>query len=350
MDYTLNDVLKSLTQCFGPCGNEYAVREMIAAYGKIYADEVIYDKMGSLVLVKKGMHHQKKIMIVSHMDEVGFAVNKIENDGFLRISPVGNVSYLASVFQRVCFADGTEGVLSMNGSNSVGLHKEFKDEDMTFENAYVDIYAGTKENALRKVQIGDYCTLEGEYQEVLQDRVISKALDNRSGCCAALMILQEIANKKPYYDTYFAFTVLGKANKLGAKTISDVIQPDFVITIETAVAGDYLEAKTSSEIKLGEGPVIKCMDATTHVMPKVVKMMRNIAEKNHISIQTEVKREDDNELGIIYMSNAGVLGGSVMIPIRYAHSANEMISIKDLKEVIAFSTAIIQENYMDWIV
>ena len=80
-------LLKELTQLWGVSGYEKEVRKYIEKEAAPYADEMLTDAMGNLIVKKNGTGgpDSKKIMYAAHMDEIGFMVKTIEADGRLRV-------------------------------------------------------------------------------------------------------------------------------------------------------------------------------------------------------------------------------------------------------------------------
>ena len=170
------ELLIRLTQTQGIAGYEKKVRELIEQEVRPYADELIVDPLGSLIAVKKGKGgpHSKKIMFAAHMDEIGFMVKKIEEDGRLLVCNVG-WNWTASAYNtRVVFRNGIYGVVSSM--------KNIEDAHNDPNALFIDIGAKSKEDALKYVHVGSVCGYCGEYLPLANDLVCSKTFDDRVGC------------------------------------------------------------------------------------------------------------------------------------------------------------------------
>lgn len=194
------ELLIRLTQTQGIAGYEKKVRELIEQEVRPYADELIVDPLGSLIAVKKGKGgpHPKKIMFAAHMDEIGFMVKKIEEDGRLLVCNVG-WNWTASAYNtRVVFRNGIYGVVSSM--------KNIEDAHNDPNALFIDIGAKSKEDALKYVHVGSVCGYCGEYLPLANDLVCSKTFDDRVGCFQLIEALRENDGTYPN-DIYYVFTV-----------------------------------------------------------------------------------------------------------------------------------------------
>jgi len=213
------DLIKKLTGAVGVSGNEEEIRELIIQEIKDYVDEINVDALGNLIAVKKSKG--KKIMVAAHMDEIGLMVTHIDEKGFLRFSTVGGISRFDSIGQRVRFKNGTVG--------AVYYEDKLEDmKDLRFSKMYIDIGASNREEAEKSVKIGDTACFAGE--AVKQgDMVISKALDDRSGCAVVVKAIKDLPQTDN--EIYFVFTVQEELGLRGAGTAAYSIKPDMAIAV-----------------------------------------------------------------------------------------------------------------------
>ena len=226
------ELLIRLTQTQGIAGYEKKVRELIEQEVRPYADELIVDPLGSLIAVKKGKGgpHSKKIMFAAHMDEIGFMVKKIEDDGRLLVCNVG-WNWTASAYNtRVVFRNGIYGVVS----SMKNIEEAHNDPNSLF----IDIGAKSKEDALKYVHVGSVCGYCGEYLPLANDLVCSKTFDDRVGCFQLIEALRENDGTYPN-DIYYVFTVQEEVGCRGSKTTAAFIKPDIGIAVDVTPAHDY---------------------------------------------------------------------------------------------------------------
>ena len=319
------DLIKRLVGVFGVSGNEEDVREFIVQEIKDKVDEIRTDALGNLIAVKKGSG--KKIMVAAHMDEIGIMVTHIDKNGFLRFSNIGWVSQFYALSQRVQFKNGTVGVV---------FYEEKLEEmkNLKLSNMYIDIGARNREEAEKKVKIGDTAGFYGE-TVLMEDTIISKALDNRCGCAIAIKTIQNLP--KTENEIYFVFTVQEELGLRGAKTAAFPLNPDMAIAIDVTDTGDTPESQIM-EVKLGKGPAIKVKDSSIICHPVVKRLMEEAAIKNNLPYQFEILNSGGTDVGAIHQVAGGIPSGAISIPCRYIHSVSESASMSDIENAVKLLT------------
>ncbi|MCT4605706.1 MAG: M42 family metallopeptidase [Marinisporobacter sp.] len=325
-----NTLLKRLTEEYGPSGNEEKIRDLIQAEIKNHVDEIKIDKMGNLIAIKKGSG--KRVMLASHMDEIGVIITGITDDGFLKFSNIGGVSPYISLGQRVIFSDGTIGIMGMEHLEDI---KKLKLEKM-----YIDIGAKSKEEASKKVNIGAVASFHNSFTS-LNDFITAKALDDRIGCFIAIETIKSLKNSPN--ELYFVFTVQEELGLRGAKTAAFSVDPDLAIAIDVTSTGDTPKAKHMA-VKLGNGPAVKIKDKSLLSHPAVKNLMIHTAKENQIPYQLEVLEFGGTDSGAIHLTRSGVPSGVLSIPCRYVHTPSEMVSKKDVENAIVLLTKILEKD------
>ncbi|HHX77225.1 MAG TPA: M42 family metallopeptidase, partial [Firmicutes bacterium] len=206
------ELIKSLSQAYGPAGREDRVRELIKDCLPS-KENIIEDALGNLIFIKKGSG--KKIMVAAHMDEVGIIVTDIDEHGFLRLAPVGGVSAYSALGKRFVFPGGVTGVVAVEKVEN--LHK------LTYKELYLDIGAAAKKEAVAKISIGEIGVYEGSFAAV-NNRLLSKALDDRVGCAILLEALRDMETDN---EIYFVFSVQEELGLRGAATAAYRLNPDY---------------------------------------------------------------------------------------------------------------------------
>ncbi|MBQ3038154.1 MAG: M42 family metallopeptidase [Clostridia bacterium] len=309
------DLLKKLTEVFGPSGREKNISEFIKSEVSAYADEVSTDALGNLIVRKKGT--KSKIMLAAHMDEIGIVATFTDENGFIRFSAVGGLYNKDLLGRRVRFENGIVGVIGSEEDN----------KDRKIPKMYVDIGAKDKESAEKLVSTGDMAVFCGEFYEN-SDTVISKALDNRAGC---YVLIEALKNVKSDNDLYFVFTSQEEVGLRGARTSAFKIAPDYALAVDVTDTGDTPEG-IKMAVKSGKGAAIKVMDRSVLCDTFVRSVLVELAKKNNIDYQLEVMNDGGTDAGAISLSGSGVKTGGISIPTRYIHSPSELISKKDLND------------------
>lgn len=316
------ELLKRLTQCNSVSGNENEIRELIKNEAKPYADTIFEDALGNLIVRKKGVG--KKIMLASHMDEIGVIITFIEENGFLRFAPVGGLYTKDLLGRRVEFSDKTVGIIGL----------EEKATERTIQNMFIDIGAKDRKEAQKLVKIGDTACFSGEFK-MQNNKVIAKALDNRVGCFVLLEALKSL--EKTNNDLYFVFTVQEEVGLRGAKTSAFSIMPDLALAIDVTDTGDTPKSEVM-EVKLGGGAAIKVMDSSCMCSPEVRSTLIHLAKKNSIPYQMEVLTAGGTDAGAIHLTGSGVKTGAISIPTRFIHSPSEMADVDDILSAVKLTS------------
>ncbi len=239
------NLIKKYTSAFSVTGREKYLADIIENDLTPYADSITRDAMGNLIVFKKGENSDRRLMIAAHMDEIGFIVTHIDDNGFVKISNVGGISPLLSSYSNVVFENGTKGIIVTDAS---------KTTDLKVADLVIDIGAKDKKEASRKVSVGDLCAIAPMYTKLMGKRFAAKALDDRLGC--AIAAKAAMTDKKPAVDTYFVFTVQEEVGCRGSAPSAFSIKPTHAIAIDVTATGDRIGAKPMA-IKLGGGAAIK---------------------------------------------------------------------------------------------
>jgi len=328
----VKDLIKKLTETYGPSGREEQIREVIRGEIEGLADEVRVDTMGNLIALKRGKGEGLKVMLAAHMDEIGIIVTHVDEKGFLRFAPVGGVHPLALLGGRAVFADGTVGTF--------GLEKREPGEEEkipSLDKLYLDVGAKDKDSV--PVGVGDIACFQRPF--VAQgDRFIAKALDDRIGCAVLIQVMRDLEASP--HDVYFVFSVQEEVGLRGAITSAYGIHPDLGISIDVTGTGDTPEARTLA-VSLGEGPAVKVKDRGMLAHPAVKNLLVKTAEELGIPYQIEVLERGTTDATAIQISREGVPAGCLSIPCRYVHTPSEMVDQNDVLNAVRLLVALLSK-------
>lgn len=341
-------LLKKICETPGAPGFEQRIRTLVLQEIKGLAEEVTTDNMGNIIAFKKGQK-RKKIMAAAHMDEIGFIVTHIDENGFVFFHTLGGFDPKTLTAQRV-IVHGKKDLIGVMGSKPVHV---MKPEEKTKMPATTDFFIDLGmplEEVKKYVSIGDPITRERELIE-MGDCINCKSLDNRISVFILIETLRSLSGKKIPYDFYAVFTVQEEVGIRGAHVAAMQIQPDFGFAIDTTIAYDVPGAKPQEMItKLGHGVAIKIMDASAICDYRMVKFMKQIADKNGIQWQPEILTAGGTDTaGIQRMTAGGSISGAISVPTRHIHQVIEMVHKNDVKEAIRLlSNCIMQIDTFRW--
>lgn len=327
----MKDLIKKLTEAYGPSGAECSVREIIMKEVQPYVDEIRVDALGNLIAHKKGSGG-KKLILDGHMDEIGLMVTHIDDNGFLRFGTIGGVNPFIAMGQRVYFENGTFGV--------VGTERIEEPKDTRFEKFYIDIGARDKKEAEAKVRVGDSCAFFQPFVDI-GDRVVAKAMDDRVACAVIIETLKRLGKIKN--DIYAVFATQEEVGLRGARAAAFGIEPDIGIALDVTRTGDTPKGITM-DVALGKGAAIKVKDSSLICHPGLKNYMVKVAEEKGIKYQMEVLESGGTDSGAIQMTRAGIPAGVISIPCRYVHSPCEMVDMGDVENCVALAKALCESS------
>jgi endoglucanase len=324
-------LLKACCGVSGISGFEQKVRELIADELKEVISDLYTDHMGNLVAVIKGKSSEKKVMAAAHMDEIGFMVKAIDEQGFIRIQTIGGFDPKTLTAQRV-IVHGKKDIIGVMGSKPIHIMTaEERVKPPAISDYFVDL-GMPREEVIKYIEIGTPITRLSDMIE-MGDCVNSKSIDNRVAIFILLETLKELKGKEIPYDFYGVFTVQEEVGLRGVHVAAHHINPDFSLCIDTTIAFDTPGAKPEEMVtKLGEGVGIKIMDGGVICDYRMVHYMKEQATKANIKYQMEILPAGGTDTaGMQRMATNGTIAGAVSIPTRHIHSHIEMANKHDIR-------------------
>jgi len=336
------DLLNKICTTPGAPGFEQKVRELVISEVKDLVDEVEVDNMGNVYAIKRGKG-DKRVMIGAHMDEIGFMVTHIDDNGFIRFHTLGGFDPKTLTAQRV-IVHGKKDIIGVMASKPIHvMTAEERTKIAKIKDYFIDTGL-TAEEVKEFVSVGDSITREREFIEMGRC-VNGKSLDNRLAVFILIETLRGLKGKEVPYDIYGVFTVQEEVGIRGANVSALRINPDFGFGLDTTIAFDLPGAAKHEMItELGEGTAIKIMDASTICDYRMVEFMKQTADKHKIKWQPEILTAGGTDTaGIQRMTEGGSIAGAVSIPTRHLHQVIEMAHKDDIKGSIDLLSACVTE-------
>ncbi len=342
-------LLKKICEIAGAPGFEKRIRDLVIEEVSPLVDELSVDNMGNVVTLKKGHNNPKgkKVMVAAHMDEIGFIVTHIDDNGFVRFHTLGGFDPKTLTAQRVII-HGKEDVIGVMGSKPIHvMSSEERTKVAKISDYFIDL-GMSKEEVERVVSIGDPITRERELIE-MGDCVNCKSIDNRVSVFILIEALKRLDNQP--YDVYGVFTVQEEVGIRGANVSAHTINPDFGFGLDTTIAFDLPGAQPHEMVtELGKGAAIKIMDASTICDYRMVAYMKQIADQKKIKWQPEILTAGGTDTaGVQRMGKDGAISGAVSIPTRHLHQVIEMAHKEDVQGAIDLLVASLENlDQYDW--
>ncbi len=338
-------LMEELTQAFGIPGDEKEVSRILLKHYSEFADEVIYDHLGSIFAVKKSRNKDAKtIMIAAHMDEVGFIVSKITANGMIGFTAVGGWWSQTLLGQRVLLK-------SKSGKNLKGaigsipphlLNEKDRKSPMEIKHMLIDV-GQTSKAAVEAlgIMIGSSIILEGSF-EVLEggNRLLSKAWDNRYGCIMGVEILRALKAIELDVNLVVGATVQEEVGVRGAQTSTTLIKPDAAIVFDCSPANDA-SGDPGSFGQLGKGPLVRFIDANYLPHRGFLYHYIDVLETNGLPYQY-YQSLGGTDAGAIHKSYEGVMTLTMCICARNIHTNSSIIDVSDYETAKKAALALIR--------
>lgn len=324
------ELFRTLTELPGAPGNEHAVRKFMRAQLQKYADEVIQDKLGSVFGVKNGSENGPVVMVAGHMDEVGFMVTSITDNGMIRFQPLGGWWSQVLLAQRVQIITEQGPVIGVIGSIPPHLLDEKKRErPMEMKNMLIDIGADSREDAEEiGIKPGQQIVPICPFTPMANSKkIMAKAWDNRYGCGLAIELLKELKDETLSNTLYAGATVQEEVGLRGAQTAANMIKPDIFFALDASPANDMSGDKKEFG-QLGKGALLRILDRSMVTHRGMKEFVLDIAESNKIPYQYFVS-QGGTDAGRVHISNEGVPSAVIGICSRYIHTHASIIHIDD---------------------
>ncbi|MEL6141161.1 MAG: M42 family peptidase, partial [Bacteroidota bacterium] len=291
----------------------------------------------------------KRVMVAAHMDEIGFIVNHIDDDGFIRFLPLGGFDPKTLTSQRV-IVHGERDLVGVMGTKPIHIMlPEERTKAVPITEYFIDM--GMRKKQLEKfVGIGDPITRERELIEI-GDCVNSKSLDNRVSVFILIETLRRLKDQALPYDLYAVFTVQEEVGLRGAISSAHHIDPDFGFGLDVTIAYDVPGSQPHENVtRLGKGAAIKVLDGSVISDYRMVNYLKKRAKDIDLAYQMELLPAGGTDTaGVQRYGKKGSIAGAISIPLRHMHQSTEMANKGDIAGCIELLAAGITELHSyDW--
>lgn len=336
------DLLEKLTQTPAVPGRESRIREVILAEIQGLCDEVSIDPMGSIIAVKKatadGAYDDDatptRVMLAAHMDQIGFLVRHVGEDGFLRVQNVGGFD-TRNLFARlvtVSTADGDlPGVMNPGGKPVHIASDEDRKKIPEVSDLLIDLGL-PKETVKQRVKIGDMVTLKAPFS-LVGNTVVSQCLDNRVACWLAIRALQLISEAKTPLncEVHAVFTVQEEVGLRGAITSAYTVRPDIGIGIDVTLCVDTPGVPEDQRCTVqGQGAALTVMDGASIADVGILEDFERLANEKGIKAQRSILARGGTDTAGIQRAGGGTRAFTLSCPTRYIHTVTEQVHLDDL--------------------
>ncbi|CRX37203.1 / pepA / Glutamyl aminopeptidase /:76009 Forward [Candidatus Hepatoplasma crinochetorum] len=321
--------LKELLKIPGLSGYESKIIEFLKKEFTNFGYSYKRDNLGSIIFFKKNNNKNskiKKVVIDAHIDEVGFLITNLNDDGTVIIESIGGINLKFMQTQTfeiwdLDFKNKYLGILTFPNQD---------DKNLDLEKAILDLGFRNKKDLLNhNINIGSSVTFPDFFQEN-EKSILAKSIDNRLGTYIALNIAKDFAKKDLKFDLQFIFSVQEEVGLRGARTAIYNQNPDLVIVVDISPAYD-IDQKGPPYGILGEGTMLRHKDVYTIYKKEVIVFLRNLFERNNIKYQDYFSFGGTNA-GIIQLIKEGIFVLPFGLCARNIHTSLAIVDKKDLLE------------------
>jgi endoglucanase len=342
-------LLERLTQTPAVPGREGRLRELIMSEAGHLFDQMQVDPMGSIIAVRHPRSKQSgakkktskkkaggsskeptKVMLAAHMDQIGFLVKHVDDNGFLRVQNVGGFD-TRNLFARlvtVCTESGDlPGVMNVSGKPIHLASEEEKKKIPEVADLMVDLGLPADE-VKQKVRVGDMVVMDVPFTEVGQT-VVAQALDNRVACWLVIRAIEQLEAHQ--CEIHCVFTVQEEVGLRGAMTSAYAVKPDIGIGVDTTLCIDTPGVSDDQAVtKQGQGAALTVMDSASIGDPEILQTFEKLGDKHNIPYQRSILPRGGTDTAGIQRAGPGVRSFTLSCPTRYIHTVTEMVHRDDL--------------------
>ena len=338
--------LKELTETPGVPGYESQVRALMRRYLEPVAT-IEQDRIGSIIGKRVGRAESPRVMLVGHMDEVGFMVRYVTKEGFVKFQPLGGWWDQVLLGQRVTIKTSKGDAIGVIGAKPPHLlPKDERDKVVKKKDMYIDIGATSSEEVVEAgVRVGDPIIPVSDFTVLANSQTyMAKALDNRVGCALAVQTLERLAVDQHPNVVYAVGTVMEEVGLRGAKTTVHVVNPDVALILEVDICGDVPGIKEEeSAIKLGAGPTMLVYDARMIPNLKLRDLVIATAEELEIPLQFSAMPGGATDGGMIHLHDEGVPTVVIGVPTRHIHSHSAIMHRDDYDRALDLIVTLVKK-------
>ncbi|MEG1929812.1 MAG: M20/M25/M40 family metallo-hydrolase [Anaerovorax sp.] len=355
MNSSLAKSLMNLDNVFGVSGDETEVAKVLKEEMEGLYDEYLEDALGNQIFVKYGRDKNKKVLLTAHMDEIGFMVNYIEDNGFCRMVPVGYHDDRMAVDQDLAIITASGKIVDgITGSKPAHiLTEEDHEKVIKIEDLFIDLGTESREETLALgVNLGDYVAFNrkgfflngGKYYT-------GKSIDDRCACAVMVEVMKRLQTLDIEPTVYAVGTVQEEVGMRAGGPVATRVKPDLMLALDVTLAGGTpgVELRQCA-VMMGKGPAIKYYDwdgalgmTGNNVPRKLTNRLIAVAEKHGIPFQREVMTGGGTDAWSASMAHEGVLAGGISIPSQYIHTAVSTVHMDDLHNTVEFTVKYLED-------
>ena len=298
------------------------------------------DVLGNLICTLPGNKNLPSVMLFAHMDQLGFIIKKIEDNGFLKFERLGGVPEKALPSQEVTIQseDGEyfNGIIGNKSHHATSAEDKFK--VVSYKDLYIDAgFSSKKEVIDNNINIGSPVTYAPYFKSIGKNCLVGTSIDDRAGCAVIFEVAKKLKENTNRPTVHIVFSVQEEFNLRGVLPVAQKLKPDIAIQIDLTLASDTSDMQQQGDVSLGKGPCMSMYSfhgrGTLNGLiphPSLVNLFRHVSKKNKINLQRSATVGVLTDSSYVQLVDNGVASIDMGFPIRYSHSSREVCDLRDL--------------------
>lgn len=327
-----------------PTGFETPGQRVWTEYVRDYADAVETDAYGTAWARLEGTADDApRVLLDAHVDEIGFMVRHITDDGFIYVNRIGGSDRAIARGLRVRILGEDGSVTGVVGNTAIHLRDTKNEKVPKVHELFVDVGATSDEEVRdRGIRVGHPMVFDVGPIDLTDSRITARAIDNRLGGFIVAQTVKRLAEERPAWSVQAANSVQEEIGGHGAEMITHRLNPDAAVAFDVTHATDSpgISSKKHGEIEIGEGPTVTHGTANH---PQLVERVIEVAEAEDIPLQREPSsRRTGTDTDSIFKTRSGVPSVLLSVPLRYMHSTVEVVDTEDVEHCVQLYVALVQ--------
>ncbi|MCL6637047.1 MAG: peptidase M42 [Alicyclobacillus sp.] len=321
----MKELIMELAACVAPAGREDVLHAVLTQHLANCADDIQTDVLGNLIARKHGQGQH--VALVAHADEAGVMAMHADDEGFVRLTAIGDVRPACLPGQTVQFCNGVMAV--------IGAEARSKTTEVGWAQLFADIGACSQAEALARLPIGTAGVVWAPVQPLSEHRLGGRAVAQRTACAVVIEAFRALANAGRQVSA--VFTAQQTVGARGARTAAYNLQPELTLVVGAAPAGDTPEGPRMA-LRLGAGPALKVMDGTLLTPARVLRHLADCAERCAVPVQYEVWPGGQTDAGVFQWTTGGRWVGGVSCPARMVSGSVSVVDVRDAAAAVRVLT------------
>ena len=345
--------LHDLCLISGLSGYEDEVRKYLSSQLDTNKLKNTSDVLGNLICTLPGNDNLPSVMLFAHMDQLGFVIKKIEDNGFIRIERLGGVPEKALTSQEMVIINNKgqyiNAVIGNKSHHATTIDEKYKVS--LVKDLFLDAGFSNKKEVLENgINIGSPITYLPSFNDIGSNCVAGTAIDDRAGCAVILNIAKRLLDEKNRPTVHIVFSVQEEFNLRGILPVINILKPNIAIQVDLTLTSDTPDMVNSSDVYLGSGPCVSLFSfhgrGTLNGViphPSIIEIFEKVAKTKKINLQRSVASGILTDASYVQFSNEGIASIDVGFPMRYSHSSREVCNLNDLIDLKNLLVAVINK-------